>query len=150
LGIGKNKKQLQKFRDEFGAVSERLGDHAARVIIDTGVMRANNWSSILALSEEGFARFRIAGPVDNVCCRYCAAMVGRTFDVAIEKKRIEDVISSGDEDISKFDPFLTSRYGTKAGIAALKQSSNDRVQASGMVTPPFHPMCRHTIVAQID
>ena len=146
LGIGKQPKQLNKFRDEFGVVSERLGDHAARVIIDTGVQRARNWSYISALSEEGFKRFRIAGPVDNIICRYCAAMVGRTFNVATEKRRIDRIISTGEEDISQFDPFLTSRYGTKAGLQALKDSSNEQIQEGGMVTPPFHPLCRHRMV----
>ena len=148
LGIGKQPRQLDKFREEFGAVSEKLGDHAARVIIDTGVQRARNWSYVSALSEEGFKRFRIAGPVDNIICRYCAALVGRTFDVATEKRRIDQIISTGEEDISQFDPFLTSRYGTKAGLQALKDSSNEQVQEGGMVTPPFHPLCRHRMVVE--
>lgn len=148
LGIGKQPKQLEKFREEFGVVSEKLGDHAARVIIDTGVQRARNWSYISALSEEGFKRFRIAGPVDNLTCRYCAAMVGRTFDVSTEKSRIDHIISSGEEDISQFDPFLTSRYGTKAGLQALKDSTNEQIQEGGMVTPPFHPLCRHRMVVE--
>ena len=148
LGIGKQPKQLAKFKEEFGVVSEKLGDHAARIIIDTGVQRARNWSYISALSEEGFKRFRIAGPVDNIICRYCSAMVGRTFEVATEKQRIDQIISSGEEDISRFSPFLTSRYGTKAGLQALKDSSNEQIQEGGMVTPPFHPLCRHRMVVE--
>ncbi len=148
LGIGKQPKQLAKFKDEFADVATHIGDHAARVIIDTGVQRARNWSYITAISEEGFKRFRIAGPVDNVTCRYCSAMVGRTFEVAVERQRIERMISSGAEDISEFDPFLTSRYGTKAGLQALRDSTNAEIQAGGMVTPPFHPLCRHRMVVE--
>jgi len=149
LGIGKTPKQLDKFREEFGVVSEKLGDHAARVIIDTGVQRSRNWSSIMTLHEQGYSEFRIGGPVDNLCCRYCAAMVGRTFSVQQDYDRIMDIVESGEEDISKFDPFLTSRYGTKAGIAALKSSKDEDVQRSGIVTPPFHPLCRHYIQAVV-
>lgn len=148
LGIGKQPRQLDKFRDEFGDVANRIGDHAARVIIDTGVQRARNWSYVSALSEEGFKRFRIAGPVDNIICRYCAAMVGRVFEVATEKRRIDQIISSGEEDISQFGPFLTSRYGTKAGLQYLKDSTDAEVQQGGMVTPPFHPLCRHRMVVE--
>jgi hypothetical protein len=149
LGIGKNPKQLDKFRAEFGDISKNLTDHASRIIIDTGVQRARNWSSVYALGDQGFAEFKIAGPTDNIACKYCKAMVGRKFSVAKERERIERIIENGEEDISKFSPFITSRYGTTGGFESLRTSSDESVQKSGMVIPPLHPLCRHSIVAVV-
>jgi hypothetical protein len=69
--------------------------------------------------------------------------------VAKERERIENIVENGNEDISKFDPFITSRYGTKGGFESLKTSSDESVQKTGMVVPPLHPLCRHSIVAVV-
>jgi hypothetical protein len=149
LGIGRTTEQLDKFIDNFGDISGRLTQHSARIIVDTSVQRARNWSAIYGLSEEGFKEFRIAGPMDNITCRYCRNMVGRTFQVSTEKHRIENIIDTGDEDISRFSPFLTARYGKKDGFEQLTTSTDAEVQRGGMVTPPFHCLCRHRLVAVV-
>jgi hypothetical protein len=149
LGVGRNPKQLKKFRDEFGDISDKNAAHAARIVIDTGVQRARNWGGIFGLSDEGFKEFRIAGPMDKITCKYCKSMVGRTFQVSTERTRIENIVDTGDEDISRFSPFITKRYGTAEGFEVLKSSSDEDIQAGGQVIPPFHPLCRHRIVAVV-
>ena len=119
------------------------------VIIDTGVSRAQNWANIMALHEAEITEFSIAGPRDGHTCQYCWAMLGRTFSVETEHTRIQEIIDSGDEDISKFHKFITSRFGTNAGLESLKSATDADVQASGMVTPPIHPLCRHRLVAVV-
>jgi hypothetical protein len=149
LGIGRNKEQLDKFIEKFGDISEKLTNHAARIIVDTSVQRARNWGGIYGLSEEGFKEFRVAGPVDKIACKYCKSMVGRTFQVSVEKQRIEKIIDTGDEDISRFDPFIHRRFPGKDGLEQLNKSTDEEVQKSGIVTPPFHCLCRHRLVAVV-
>jgi hypothetical protein len=147
LGRGKSTKELNKFIELFGDHVEGLTEHRARVIIDTGVSRAQNWGSILALHDEGFVEFRIAGPWDRLTCGWCDALRNHRFRVEIEADRINEIIDSGEEDISQFHEFITSRFGGKAGLEELEGLSAEEVQASGMVTAPVHPQCRHRTVA---
>lgn len=150
LGRGKSPKELNRFRDEFGALVDRIGEHRSRVIIDTGVSRAQNWGEVIALDDEAIAKFRIAGPWDRLTCGWCYAMKGRVWIVKTEVKRIEKIIASGDEDIAQFDKFITSRFGGKSGLEYLRSLSDADVQATGMVTAPIHPQCRHRTLAVIE
>jgi hypothetical protein len=69
--------------------------------------------------------------------------------VSKEITRIERIIESGNEDISKFDKFITSRFAGKDGLKSLEDMDAADVQATGMVTAPIHPLCRHRVVAVI-
>lgn len=149
LGRGGRPREMAEFKERFGDLVEGIGEHATRVIIDTGVARAQNWSAIFAFAAHGVKEYRVTGPRDRLTCRYCLAMLGRVFTVETERTRIETIIETGEEDITKFDRFITSRYGTKAGLQALEAADDTEVQASGMVTPPFHPLCRHRMIAVV-
>jgi hypothetical protein len=149
LGRGKSPKELAAFREEFSELAEKIGEHRARVIIDTGVSRAQNWGQMLALHDEQITTFRIAGPWDRLTCDWCNAMRGKEFTVSKEITRIERVIESGDEDISKFDKFITSRFAGQEGLRILETMDAADVQATGMVTAPIHPLCRHRVVAVV-
>lgn len=149
LGIGRTPEQLDKFRSLFGDISDKLTDHAARIITDTATQRARNWGGIHGLSQEGFSEFRITGPLDKITCKYCKSMVGRTFQVSTERNRIENIIDMGVEDIAKFDPFIHRRYPGKDGLEELNGTADEDVQKGGMVTPPFHCLCRHRIIAVV-
>ncbi|MEW6351291.1 MAG: hypothetical protein AB1646_19730 [Thermodesulfobacteriota bacterium] len=149
LGRGKSKKEMQAFKERFGELVDRIGEHRARVIIDTGVSRAQNWGQVLALHDEEITQFRIAGPWDRLTCDWCRGMQGRVFEVRREVVRIESIIASGEEDISKFDKFITSRFPGKQGLEVMKSMSDADVQSTGMVTAPIHPQCRHRVVALV-
>jgi hypothetical protein len=149
LGRGKSPKELAAFREEFSELAEKIGEHRARVIIDTGVSRAQNWGQMLALHDEQITTFRIAGPWDRLTCDWCKAMRNKEFTVSKEITRIERIIESGNEDISKFDKFITSRFAGKDGLKSLEDMDAADVQATGMVTAPIHPLCRHRVVAVI-
>jgi hypothetical protein len=149
LGRGKSPKELAAFRSEFSDLVETVGEHRTRVIIDTGVSRCQNWGEILALSDMNITQFRIAGPWDRLTCKWCLAMQGKVFEVQTERTRIEEIIASGDEDISKFGKFITSRFAGQEGVKALADMPAADVQATGMVTAPIHPLCRHRVVAVV-
>jgi hypothetical protein len=146
---GKDPKDLAPFREKFSDLADRIGNNASRIIVDTACSRSQNWSGMLSLYEYGITEFIIAGPSDRLTCKYCANMLGRVFKVETEYRRIQDITETGEEDIAKFSPFITSRYGTKEGYASLQAASDEEVQAGGQVTPPFHCLCRHRIVANV-
>jgi len=150
FGRGTTAKELAQFKDQFGDLSEQITDHRARVIIDTGVSRCQNWGEVLGLHDEAFKVFRIAGPWDSRTCDWCYAIQGKEFKVALEVDRINKIIESGDEDISKFTDFVTSRYGGSAGLERLQGSDAADIQASGMVSAPIHPQCRHRTIAVLE
>lgn len=149
-GLGTSKKNLTAFRAELGDLAEQVTEHRARVIIDTGVSRCENWGELLALSDEGFTIFRIAGPWDGHTCEWCYAVRGKEFRVIREVTRINHIIESGDEDISRFSQFLTSRFSGKAGLEELGHMDAEAIQASGMVAAPIHPLCRHRTIAVVE
>lgn len=149
LGRGKSIRELRKFEDAFGDLVERIGEHRARVIIDTGVSRAQNWGEMYALHDEEITTFRIAGPWDRLTCAWCNAMRYHEFQVSREIERIEHILSSGDEDISKFAKFITSRFARNEGLKELQRLDSADIQATGMVSAPLHPQCRHRVVAVI-
>lgn len=149
-GLGRGKENLAAFREQFGEVAERISDHRARVIIDTGVSRAQNWGELYALDDEGFTTFTIAGPWDRLTCDWCKALQGKEFTVRTEVKRINKIIESGDEDISKFTDFVTSRFSGKAGLEELNSLDGPDIQKSGMVSAPVHPQCRHRTIAVVN
>ena len=149
-GLARDKSQLPAFREQFGDFADQISDHRARVIIDTGVSRCQNWGEILALHDEAFKVFRIAGPWDSTTCEWCYALQGKEFKVAVEASRIENIISSGNEEIGKFDQFITSRFSGSAGLERLNSLDGDGVQATGMVSAPIHPLCRHRTIAVIE
>jgi hypothetical protein len=150
LGIGKSEKDLKAFRDQFGELVDDIGLHRSRVILDTGVSRAENWGEMLALHDAEFTTFRIAGPWDSKTCAWCRAMQDKEFKVATEVDRIQQIIESGDEEIGKFGKFVTSRFAGKDGPASLQSMDAADVQSTGLVCAPIHPLCRHRVVCVVE
>lgn len=148
-GLGESQWARDEFKSRFGDLVDRIGERAARVIVDTGVSRARNWSATLSMVENGVAKYRISNPWDRITCPYCKAMRGKVLDVKIEKKRIDSVIEDGREDISQFDRFLNARYAGAEGLERLKTISPEDLQ-KGDALPPFHGNCRCSVVADVD
>ena len=139
---------LGMFQREFGALTNKIGIQAARTIVDTGVSRARNWSHVLSLREYGITEYRVSGPVDSLTCRYCHAMVGRVFATQKDVQYIEQVIESGEEDIGQIKAHnIKNRFPGEDGIKGLEKATSERIQETGVAAPPYHPNCRHRIVA---
>jgi len=148
-GLGESQWARDEFKSRFGDLVDRIGERAARVIVDTGVSRARNWSATLSMVENGVAKYRISNPWDRITCPYCKAMRGKVLDVKIEKQRIDSVIEDGREDVSQFDRFLNARYSGAEGLERLKTISSEDLQ-KGDALPPFHGNCRCSVVADVD
>jgi hypothetical protein len=150
LSVGKSEKDLKAFRDQFSELADGIGLHRSRVILDTGVSRCENWGEMLALHDAEFTTFRIAGPWDSKTCQWCYAMKDKEFSVPREVARIQQIIESGDEEIGKFDKFITSRFAGKDGLEQLQGMDAADVQNTGMVSAPIHPLCRHRVVCVVE
>ena len=149
LGRGWSKRDLDRFTDRFEDLTDRIGTHAARVIVDTGTSRAQNWSNVITLDENRITEFKFSGPKDTDTCDWCWNLVDRVFKTQIERSRIRRAIQSGSEDITQFDKFLRNRFDGEQGLERLKKATDVEVQESGSVAPPIHGSCRHRIVAVI-
>lgn len=139
---------LGRFENQFTELTGSIGRRAARTIVDTGVSRARNWSHVLSLKEYDIKEYRVEGPRDSLTCRYCWAMIGRVFAIEKDVRYIEQVIETGEEDIGQIKAHnLTSRYKTEDGLKRLQKASTTEIQETGIAAPPYHPNCRHRIVA---
>jgi len=146
-GTGWSRRELKAFGNRFGETVEELGIEAVRTIIDTGVGRARVWSTLDTLARTGFATFTIGGPVDNLTCRWCALMRGRTFKVAPEFNKMTRMVSEGRENREAFEPFFVNQYGTNEKFLELKEMGSADIQNAGTALPPYHGRCRHYIHA---
>jgi hypothetical protein len=139
---------LGMFQRQFTELTDRIGMRAARTIVDTGVSRARNWSHVLSLKEYGITEYRVSGPVDGLTCSYCHAMVGRVFATQKDIRYIEQAIESGEEDIGQIKAHnIKNRFPGEDGIKGLQSATSEKIQETGIAAPPYHPNCRHRIVA---
>ena len=139
---------LGMFQRQFTDLTDSIGMRAARTIVDTGVSRARNWSHVLSLRDYNITEYKVEGPRDALTCRYCWAMIGRVFKTEKDVRLIEQVIESGEEDIGQIRTHkLAARYPGEGGLTRLRKASEMEIQETGIAAPPYHPNCRHRIVA---
>lgn len=141
--IGNSQKELNAFISVFREDLD-LSKGQVRRIIDTTVSRARVFGQVNGLRAAGAKSFEIAGPNDEVTCSYCKEMLGRVFDVATEISDQDKFINAGPEGANAVRPFLK---GTLS-MTELENMGDEAVQAAGFATPPYHPHCRHRLVAR--
>ena len=140
--IGNSDKELRAFIKEFG---EELDASRGKVreLIDTTVSRARIFGQVNGMRAAGGKTFEIAGPDDAKTCSYCREMVGRTFDVAAEISRQDSFIQAGPDHANAARPFLNGHLD----LEDVEDMSDSEVQDLGFATPPYHPSCRHRLIA---
>lgn len=135
-------------RGEFAKFRARFGDRVAREdykvlrVVETSTTRAKNWGNILSADQAGAKEVKIAGPIDNVSCDWCEAMVGQTFKVAPVVNHVKSVMARDPEDLPQLSPFLPGRIRPEI----LEETSEEQLIAQGIALPPYHPHCRHRFV----
>ena len=139
---------LALFQNRFRDLTDSIGTRAARTIVDTGVSRARNWSHVFSLRDANITEYIVSGPRDSLTCSYCWAMVGRVFATQKDIQYIEQVIESGEEDIGQIKAHnIKNRFPGTDGIKGLEKMSSEKIQETGIAAPPYHPNCRHRIIA---
>lgn len=140
--IGNSPKELQAFMNALGEQLD-LEKWRVRQIIDTTVAKARVYGQLTGMRQAGVRTFEIAGPDDNLTCEYCKEMLGRRFSLATELTRMDEVINAGAEGMPYVKPFIKGGMS----IQDLQDASDDDVQSMGFACPPYHPQCRHRLVA---
>jgi len=138
--IGNSPRELQAFVNALGEQLD-LEKWRIRMIIDTTVSKARTYSQLQGMRQAGARSFEVVGPDDNLTCVYCQDMLGRTFELAPELTRLDQVINAGPEGMAIVKPFLKGGLGLKE----LEKTSDADVQSMGFACPPFHPSCRHSL-----
>lgn len=141
--IGNSPRELNAFMKALGYQLE-LERWQARRIIDTTVSNARVFSQLTGLRQAMTKTFSITGPDDNKTCSFCKEMLNRTFSLHTELNTLDTMISAGPEALASLKPFL------KGGLdlADLKNMDDNTVQDLGFALPPYHPHCRHSLVAE--
>jgi hypothetical protein len=141
--IGNSPKELNAFMAAFREQLQ-LSRWKVRQIIDTTVSNARVFGQVNGLRAAGAKTFEVAGPDDNKTCEFCREMIGRVFDVATEIKRQDQLFQAGPEAFSTIRPFLKGNMS----LEDLSNATDEQLQAAGFTAPPYHPLCRHRLVAK--
>ncbi len=142
IAVGKDfsdKKFVESVADIMGAEYWQ----AERVIRTTSNI-SRNFGSIRVMEQSQVVKvFEIVGPLDSLTCPWCEDMAGREFRLAKTIMRMRDVIAAGPENLPNMKPFVVSGIP----VDELTGMTDADVAAAGFDTPPYHPGCRHRIVA---
>lgn len=142
--IGSNDQAYKSFRAEIEdlLVGE---DWKLRRIIDTSVNRLRNYAGINYMHQAEVEVYSIQGVSDSRQCEYCKNMQGKLFTVSKARARVEDIVTGSPEDVPATSPFLTSQFTPEQ----VKTMTGAQLEAAGVHTPPFHPLCRDQVVAEV-
>lgn len=141
--IGNSRKELNAFMDALGYQLE-LERWQARRIIDTTVSNARVFSQLVGLRQAMTKTFTIAGPDDNLTCPFCREMLGRSFSLAPELQNLDSMLATGPEALATVKPFLKGSM-TLDDLSGMDDST---IQDLGFALPPYHPHCRHRLIAE--
>lgn len=120
--------------------------HQAERVVRTTANMSRNFASLRMMEQSQVVQvFEVVGPLDRITCDWCEAMVGREFRVVRSIMRMNAVIDAGPENVQHGRPFLVGSIKPDE----LEKMSDAEVDAAGFDTPPYHPSCRHRIVAVV-
>ncbi len=141
--IGKNPKGIQAFLEGFAGDLTLSADQAQN-LIDTTVSRARIIGQVSGMRSADARTYIIGGAKDNLTCKVCAAMIGRSFSVATAVRWQDSLLESRGADIESLYELLVDRMS----VEAIKSSTNAALQAAGpsLALPPFHQSCRDRTV----
>jgi hypothetical protein len=141
--IGNSRKELNAFMNGLGYQLE-LERWQARRIIDTTVSNARVYSQLNGLRQAMVKTFQVTGPDDNKTCSYCKSMLDRSFTLSTELTYFDRMLSAGPDALPNVKPFLKGSLDIKD----VEGMDDGQLQDLGFALPPFHPHCRHNIVAE--
>ena len=139
---------INTFRAEF---TDLLAGEDWKIvrIVNTTVNKMRNTAALNYMSQAEVIKFSIVGISDRHRCAYCAALNGKTFDVAYAVERITEVENVAPEMVKAASPFITSKQ-VNLSPEDLKRMTEAEIQAkAGGAYPPFHGSCRCQAVASI-
>lgn len=134
---------LADFRKRFG---DKVGEQDFKVlrVVETSVSRAKNWGNALTMEQAGAASLKIVGPLDQITCDWCKAMVGKVFPVAPVVSGIKKTMAADPADLPDLNPFLPGQFSP----AEVEGLAPEALLAKGVSLPPYHPYDRHRAVVE--
>lgn len=151
----------EKLMKSFGAT---VADESYWNVVSSAWMnRTRNWANLETMSQADIAEYEVLEMMDERTCPICKAMDGKRFSVKKQLSVLEKASESSSLDEMKTaSPWLTTRIvegETHVGLVkpsgrfvtfyeADKQvASPSDMQRAGAAMPPFHGLCRGTVVA---
>jgi hypothetical protein len=92
----------------------------------------------------GIDTYQVTEVLDNAICPVCQTMHGKTFKVAREHARLEQVLQIQDPAALKTAAPWPKQTGD--AVKVLRSLSLEEIQARGWGSPPYHPLCRGQLV----
>ncbi len=106
--------------------------------------RVITYGFLLEASANGILTYMVSEVLDARTCPVCQFMHGQTFSVEIALARMTRLIQITDPaELRAAAPFADQ---SAAGMAELRELDGGDLQARGMNTPPYHPLCRGIVV----
>lgn len=124
--------------------------------------RSRNWANLEVFDEVGFEEYEILAVMDEATSEICRQLNGKRFSIKKQVSIMERASSADSlEEYTSKLPWLTSRkdedgkiqigVNRKSGFKPVASegefvSSVDKLQRMGFALPPFHGLCRTTII----
>jgi SPP1 gp7 family putative phage head morphogenesis protein len=141
--IGKDSETIKELGNMFLNETENQ-TYKIRRIVETTLNKIRNYSSLYYMEQAEVQRFRIVEAMDNLTCPHCQAMNSRIFEVKTATQKIKQETNVPYSEIGNVSPFLTTQK-----VDDISKLSSSELQSLGYSTPPYHPLCRGIVVADI-
>lgn len=94
--------------------------------------------------SKNITTYQVNEVLDDRTCPICQMMHGKTFTVMTEYSKIVTALSTTDPtELKNIAPWPSQK---KTNVALLASKSNEDLQAQGLGSPPYHPLCRGYLV----
>lgn len=88
--------------------------------------------------------YQVTEILDDRTCPVCQRMHGKTFEVEKALTHLDTILRVQDpQELKSLSPWPKQ---TKQALYDLDKLSNEELQGKGWDTPPYHPLCRGTLV----
>ena len=119
-----------------------------KMVADTGAnlttSRLASFGFVAEAVAQGIDRYQISGELDKRTCGVCRYLHGKSFDVSQAYSKLSQLLQQQDpKDLKTAAPW------PKQDAASLKElyaTDEEGLQARGIDSPPFHPLCRCILV----
>jgi hypothetical protein len=143
--------RLKKADDEMSKLASALNaavDGNGKGLIDVGAnlttSRLVSYGFLSQASAVGETTYQITEVLDEKICPFCEMMHGKKFEVDPAMTKMETILQEEDpEALKALAPWPKI---TKENMKTYKGMSNDTLKNNGWDVPPYHPLCRGTLV----
>ena len=134
------KSATKTFTKDFVSNVDKFGRNSIDIASSLHTSRLANWGFTVEAEFRGATSYRVSEVLDGRTCPVCREMDNKVFPVQSTKSFLEQSLSVTDPNDLKSVARFPSQ--TKQGILDLRKKNISELIQDGIMTPPFHPMCR--------